>query len=108
MKTMVMPVARQIRSSSPLQRLARLGVECCERLVHQQHFRIVGEASRDRDALLHAAREFVRIAVGETGQADQVKEMPRDGAPLLLLGAGEVRTELCLFRGGWPGITPQF
>jgi hypothetical protein len=87
MKTMVLPV----------------GVECCERLVHQQHFRIVGEASRDRDALLHAAGEFVRIAVGETGQADQVKEMPRDVAPLLWLEPGDVEPELDILRGGAPG-----
>ncbi|WP_409190481.1 hypothetical protein [Bradyrhizobium sp. RDM4] len=35
MKTILLPVARQIRSSSPCS-IARLGVERGERLVHQQ------------------------------------------------------------------------
>jgi hypothetical protein len=65
-----------------LQRLPRLRIECCEWLVHQQHFRIVGQTAGDRDALLHAAGEFVRVTVGEGREADQIEIMPRDLAAL--------------------------
>ena len=39
---------------------AGLRVDRGERLVHQQDRRLVGERARDRDALLHAARELPR------------------------------------------------
>ena len=42
--------------------LARQRVERRERLVHQQHARIGRERARQRDALLHAARQLVDIA----------------------------------------------
>ena len=45
-------------------------VERGERLVHQQHRRLHGERARDRDALLHAARQHVRIDVLEARQVD--------------------------------------
>ncbi len=45
-------------------------VERRERLVHQQHRRLHGERARDRDALLHAAREHVRIDVLELAEID--------------------------------------
>ena len=54
--------------------LARLRVERAERLVEQQDFRIVGERARDRDALLHAARQFARKAMLEALQADGADE----------------------------------
>ena len=57
-----------------LQPLARHGVERAERLVHQHHLGVVGEHARDRDALLHAAGQLVRIGVGEALQADQLDE----------------------------------
>ena len=44
---------------------ARLLVERGERLVHQQHRRVLHQAARDRDALLHAAGQLVRIALAE-------------------------------------------
>ncbi len=48
-----------------LQALARHRVERAERLVHQHDLGVVGEHAGDRHALLHAARELVRIGVGE-------------------------------------------
>ena len=50
--------------------LARQRVERAERLVHQQQRRVVDQRARDRDALAHAARQLVRIAVGEVGEPD--------------------------------------
>ncbi len=55
-----------------LHQLARLGVECGERFVEQDHFGIDDERAREVDALLHAAREFARMAVFEAGEADQL------------------------------------
>ena len=49
-----------------LQLLAELRVECCERLVEQQHRRMRDERARDRNALLLAAGELVRIALART------------------------------------------
>ncbi|MET4278485.1 hypothetical protein ABIB68_006587 [Bradyrhizobium sp. F1.2.2] len=102
MKTIVLRRAPDPQQFT-LQRLARLGVERGERLVHQQHLGIIGEASRDRDTLLHAAGELMRIAVGKAGQPDQVEEMPRDVAPLLGLEPGDIETELDILFGGTPG-----
>ena len=45
--------------------LAQLGVERRQRLVEQQHRRMRDERAGDRDALLLAARELVRIALAE-------------------------------------------
>ena len=49
---------------------ARLRVERAERLVHEHEPRAIDERARDRDALLHAAGELLRIAVGELGEPD--------------------------------------
>ena len=49
---------------------ARERVERGERLVHQQNIRLHRHAARDRDALLHAAGQRVRIAVRELGEID--------------------------------------
>jgi hypothetical protein len=56
---------------SVLQLFARLGVQGRERLVHQQHAGLVGQAARDVDALLHAAGQLVRIVVFEGRQPYQ-------------------------------------
>ena len=75
MNTIVVPVRRQMAEQLVLQRLAGLRVERGERLVHQQHVRLVGEAAGDRDALLHAAGQLVRVAVGEAGEADELEHL---------------------------------
>src|SRR5260221_8046734 len=62
---------------------ARLLVERCERLIHQQHRWVLHQAARDRDALLHAAGELVRMALAETVQADNPEGIVR-----LLLALG--------------------
>ena len=60
-----------------LQRLARHGVERAERLVHQQHGRVLRQAARDLQPLLHAARELRGILLGVVGEAD-LGEQRRD------------------------------
>ncbi len=48
-------------------------IERRERLVHQQHRRIVGERTRDRDALLHAAGQMMRKGLCEIFELDETK-----------------------------------
>jgi hypothetical protein len=50
-----------------LQRLPRHGIERAERLVHQQHGGVLGEAARDLQPLLHAARQLRGILLGVIG-----------------------------------------
>ena len=73
-----------------LHQLARLDVERRERLVHQHEVGVEDERLRERDALLHAARQLVRIAVLEAGEPDtrkpfarlRVRDIARDTAEL--------------------------
>src|SRR6478672_3837843 len=57
--------------------LARLDVERRERLVHQQDVGIEDERLRQADALSHAARELVRVAVAERAEADPLQPLVR-------------------------------
>ena len=50
--------------------LAQLGVEVRQRLVHQDHRRVVDQRARDRDALLLAAGELVRQPLAEVARAE--------------------------------------
>ena len=60
---------------------AHLRVERRERLVEQQHPRLDRERARERDALLHAARELVRIAVAGVAEADELEQLADPAAP---------------------------
>ena len=51
--------------------LAQLEVEGAERLVQQQHFRLIDQRARQRDPLALAARERRRPPRAETAQRDQ-------------------------------------
>ena len=51
--------------------LAQVLVERAERLVEQQDIRIEDEPARQRHALLLAAGQFARVAIGEAGEADE-------------------------------------
>ena len=55
--------------------LARQRVERAERLVHQQHARIVNEAPGDADALLHAAGQLGRIFASRSREPDQGEQV---------------------------------
>src|SRR6266446_5596445 len=57
--------------------LAGQGVERAERLVHQEHRRIVDEGPADRHPLLHAPRELPRVLVLEAGETDEPDEVER-------------------------------
>ncbi len=58
-----------------LHRLAELEVEGGERLVEQQRARQVDQRPGERDALLLAAGELVRAAVGELAELDDVEHL---------------------------------
>ena len=79
-KTMVLPSSRCSRSSSLLQLGADDRVDGAERLVHQQDVRVGGQAAGHADALLLAAGELARVAVGERrveadGLADRARPL---------------------------------
>ena len=67
----------------PLHPPAGHRVERPERLVHQDDARLVDERPRDGDALLHAAREVLREALGEVEEADLLQHLARPLAALL-------------------------
>ena len=77
-----------------LQDLPRLGVDGRQGLVHQQYLRIVGEQPRERASLLHAAGQLVRVFPLESREMHQLDEFPRDIAPLVLVDAPYLQTEL--------------
>src|SRR5689334_16426627 len=52
-----------------------------ERLVHQQDIRFDGECPRDRDALLHAAREVEWIIVLLPGETDEGEMLAHKAGP---------------------------
>src|SRR4051812_49150317 len=54
---------------------AGLCVHRRERLVHEQDRGLIGERSRDRDALLHAAGQLPRVVVDEPRQADRLERL---------------------------------
>ena len=65
---------RRQRLAQPGEEVAHVGagdlVEGGERLVHQQQRRAERHRPDEGDALLHAARQLVRVGVGEVGEAD--------------------------------------
>ena len=65
-----------------LQALPRHRIERAERLVHQQRLRLLRQAARDLQALLHAARHLRRIFFGMIGQADFVQQFVDAGGAL--------------------------
>ena len=66
-----------------------LGVERRQRLVEQQHPRAQGERAGQRDPLLLAAGELVRVAVAVVGQADQLQQL---GGPARRSALARLRT----------------
>ncbi len=66
---------------------AHLRVERRERLVEEQHARLDRERARERDALLHAAGELVRVALARVAEPDELEQLV-DPLPPVGLGAG--------------------
>ena len=56
-------------------------VEAGRRLVEDQQRRVLGERHRDHDALLHAARELVRVAVHHRARVGDLHERRAPRAP---------------------------
>src|SRR5690606_25764709 len=57
-------------------------IERAERLVHQQYFRVCGEATGKAHTLLHAARKIRRLAMSPGGEADLFERGERLGIAL--------------------------
>ena len=55
--------------------LARHLVECAERLVHEQELRRERQRPRNRDPLLHPARQLPRVVLLEAGELDEVDHL---------------------------------
>ena len=70
------------RLEEDLHLLAQLQVERAERLVEQQHRRLVDDRARERDALALAARELHGLAIAETGQTHALEHLLRACAAL--------------------------
>ena len=83
-RALLLPDAGQLL----LQGHARLRIDAGERLVHQQHVGLVGERPHHADALLHAARQLVGIAVRRLRQLGERQVLAGD---LLALGLARCR-----------------
>ena len=62
-----------------LQRAAKLGVECSERLVEQQHRRVQHERPGERDTLLLAARELAGAPLLVAGELHELERFSHPG-----------------------------
>jgi hypothetical protein len=58
-----------------LYRQPRQRIERAERFVHQQNIGLDCKRARDFDALTHTAGQFMRIAIGEVAETDQVEQL---------------------------------
>src|SRR5262249_45833723 len=83
--------------------LAGLGVERAERLIQQQDRGIVGERARDRDALLHAARQLAGKSALETLKADGADEAPNYLFALRSRHAAHLEAVIDVLRDRQPG-----
>ena len=73
--------------------LAELEVERAEGLVEQQHARVIDEGAPERDALLLAAGELLRLAFREPGEADELEHLGHTALELILLHALPLESE---------------
>src|ERR1041385_3107776 len=70
---------RGVLRQQSTERLRGAAVESGERLVEQQHLRIVHEGPRDRRALHEAARQRAHRTIGVIGEAESSKQVVRYG-----------------------------
>src|SRR5438105_5957129 len=90
-----------------LHELAGLRIQRSEGFVHQQDPGLERECPRQPDALLHATRQFVRVAVLEILQADQAQIPPRPARSLGLGHALNLERELDIVEHAAPGQQPE-
>ena len=81
---------------------AGLLVERRERLVHQDQARVLRQPARDRDPLAHAARQLVRIVLGEVAQAHELEQRGAALAPRGARDPAQVERELDVGERGLP------
>ena len=74
-----------------------------ERLVEEEHVGVDRERPGEPDALAHAARELVRVALLEAGKADLRDVAPRRLAALALRDAAQLEPEGDVPLDGRPG-----
>ncbi len=82
---------------------AGLGVECAEGLIHEQHLGVGGVGAGNRDALLHAAGELLRVVVGELREVDLLQVLHRQLVGFLTLDAAHLEREADVLLDGQPG-----
>src|SRR3954454_2983142 len=82
--------------------LARLCIERTERFVHQQDLGIADEHLNQTDALPLAAREHMRIARAEAGEADAAEPGLCALTRLSAGDAGGLEPDRYIFEGGLP------
>ena len=97
------PGARPDAQEILLQLLARLRIERAERLIHEDEDGLAHQCPRDPDALLHAARELVRIVLREGGEPHEIEEVARLLAPLRYGKAVDLQRKLDVGHHRAPG-----
>ena len=85
-----------------VQALARHLVQRAERLVHQQQRRAEGERTRDRDPLLHPARELPRMVLLEALELDEVDQLLDAVVPLPAVPAEDLERQPDVLLHGAP------
>ncbi len=73
---------------------AHLGVERRERLVEEEQPRLDREGAGERDALLHAARQLVRVTVGGISEADELEQLECPLPPVAVTLLADAQPEL--------------
>src|SRR6218665_213576 len=100
---------RKARFVAQLQKLILHGdagqrIECGERLIHQQDLGLHRHTARNRDTLLHAARQHVRIGVAEVAQLETGDGLRRACACRLAVPTtGRFEREHHVAENGLPG-----
>src|SRR5215467_915513 len=83
---------------------ARVSIESCERLIHEQDLRLAREHTRNLDTLLHAAGQLLRMLVPLALKADELKVAICNGGALGLAPAAHLWTERDVAGGRKPWI----
>src|SRR6516165_4454912 len=86
-----------------LQRVTRQRVDGGQRLIHEQHFGIIGDGAGQCAALAHAAGQMVWKSVLEAGQTDERNVLARDFLALARRHASELETKSDVVEYGHPG-----
>ena len=83
---------------------AQLGVQVGQRLVHQEHRRLLDHGAGQSDALALAARQLAGLAVEVLGQADDCGILLDESCALRLRNLSVLQAEFNVFAHGHGGI----